>query len=90
MGQFKPCGANCVSASWSGLTDRAKETAALAPDFYNAAGLLDDMSSMHLHHEIYIDCKPEAYAFAGPIAQMTEAQFLAVLQASPSDTTPLE
>ncbi len=55
-------------------------TAPGAPsDYYMAAGLLDDLSGLKLANEIYIDCKPEAFAFAGPTKQITEAEFLAML-----------
>lgn len=30
-----------------------------------------------LRHELFIDCKPEGYAFAGETTTITEAQFLA-------------
>ena len=72
----------CGSTLWYRLT------APGAPDdYYLAAGLLDDLSGMVLDSEIYIDCKPAAYAFAGPTRQMTEAEVLASfgLAASPED-----
>lgn len=53
-------------------------------DYYIAAGLLDDLSGMRLEREIYIDCKPDAFGFAGPTQQMTEAAFLAALGLSAS------
>lgn len=75
------CG-TCGSTLWYRLT---------APDApgarYVAAGLFDDLTGMKLEQEIYIDRKPDAFAFAGPTHQMTEAQFLASLNipASPEE-----
>ena len=70
----------CGSTLWYRLTKPG------APrDYYMAAGLLDDLSGMRLAHEIYIDRKPEAFAFAGPTHQMTEAEFLASLPANPEE-----
>ena len=67
------CG-TCGTTLWYRLT------APGAPnDYFMAAGLLDDLSGITLAHEIYIDCKPAAFAFAGPTHQMTEAEFLATL-----------
>lgn len=73
------CG-TCGSTLWYRLT-----AAGMPRDFYMAAGLLDDLSGMHLAHEIFIDRKPGAFAFAGPTHQMTEAEFLAQLPASPEE-----
>lgn len=73
------CG-TCGSPLWYRLTGEG------APqDSYLAAGLLDDLSGMRLDHEIYIDRKPDAFAFAGPTHQMTEAEFLASLSQSPEE-----
>lgn len=71
---------NCGSGLWYRMTqpDAPK-------DYYIAAGLLDDLSGMVLQHEIYIDRKPDAFAFAGPTHQMTEAEFLASVGASPEE-----
>ena len=69
------CG-TCGTTLWYRLT------APGAPDdYYMAAGLLDDLSGLKLANEIYIDCKPDAFAFAGPTKQITEAEFLAMLPA---------
>lgn len=70
----------CGSTLWYRLTG-----AGMPRDHYIAAGLLDDLSGMRLAHEIFIDRKPEAFAFAGPTHQMTEAEFLAQLPASPEE-----
>ncbi len=60
-------------------------TAPGAPrDYYITAGLLDDLSGIRLTHEIYVETKTDAFAFAGPLRQMTEAGFLASL-ASPEE-----
>lgn len=72
--------ATCGSTLWYRMTG------ADAPDdYYMAAGLLDDLSGLRLDHEIYIDRKPDAFAFAGPTHQQTEAQFLASITASPEE-----
>ncbi|TKA97300.1 GFA family protein [Cereibacter changlensis] len=55
------------------------------PQYFVAAGLLDDLSGLRLSDEIYIDCKPQAWSFAGPTHQMTEAEVLAAFQASPEE-----
>lgn len=73
------CG-TCGSALWYRLKPGVGPT-----DYYMAAGLLDDLSGQRLEREIYIDRKPEAFAFAGPTQQMTEAEFLATLQANPEE-----
>lgn len=67
------CG-SCGTTLWYRLTAQGAPT-----DYYMAAGLLDDLSGITLANEIYIDCKPAAFAFAGPTHQMTEAEFLATL-----------
>ncbi|MGA0539736.1 GFA family protein [Neotabrizicola sp. VNH66] len=69
------CG-TCGTTLWYRLTAPGAPT-----DYYMAAGLLDDLSGITLANEIYIDCKPEAFAFAGPTKQITEAEFLAMLPA---------
>jgi hypothetical protein len=51
-------------------------------DYYLLAGVLDDLSGMQLESEIFIDHKPDAFAFAGPTCQLTEAEFMAALTAS--------
>lgn len=70
----------CGSPLWYRLTAGGD-----AAEYYLAAGLLDDLSGMRLEHEIYIDRKPDAYAFAGPTHQMTEAEFLASLPPNPEE-----
>lgn len=74
------CG-TCGSSLWYRLKD-----APLGQDhYYLAAGLLDDLDGLKLTREIYIDRKPDAFAFAGPTQQMTEAEFLAAVNASPEE-----
>jgi len=46
-------------------------------DYIISAGLMDDLSRLHLAHEIHIDRKPDAWAFAGAHARLTEAETLA-------------
>ena len=41
------------------------------------AGTLDDLSGLTLKTEIYIDHKPDGYAFAGGTKKMTEAEVVA-------------
>lgn len=42
-----------------------------------AFGSLDDPTGMTLTHEVYTDKRPAAYAFAGELSGMTEAEVLA-------------
>jgi hypothetical protein len=42
-----------------------------------SVGALDDQSDMVLTEEIYIDCKPDGYAFAGETRKLTEAEVVA-------------
>ena len=41
-----------------------------------SAGTLDDMGGMAFSNEVYIDHKPESYAFAGDRTRMTEAEVI--------------
>jgi hypothetical protein len=43
-----------------------------------SAGTIDDLSGLALTTEIFIDKKPEAYAFANATRQFTEAEFNAM------------
>lgn len=47
-----------------------------------SAGTIDDLSELALTTEIFIDRKPEAYAFANPTRKMTEAEFLTLFDDS--------
>jgi hypothetical protein len=40
-----------------------------------SAGTLDDLTGMMLTQEIYVDCKPHGYAFAGDHPRLTRAEF---------------
>ena len=70
----------CGSTLWYHLTIPDQELT-----HYVAAGLLDDLSGMTLEHELFIDKKPDAFAFAGERKRTTEADFLASLSASPEE-----
>lgn len=70
----------CGSTLWYHLTIPGQELT-----HYVAAGLLDDLSGMTLEHELFIDKKPDAFAFAGERKRTTEADFLASLSASPEE-----
>jgi hypothetical protein len=41
-------------------------------------GVLDSMDGLAFTTQIFVDCKPEAYAFANSTKMMTEAQVLAM------------
>jgi hypothetical protein len=47
-----------------------------------SVGALDDQSDMVLAEEIYIDCKPAGYAFAGDLKKKTEAEVMAAFASS--------
>ena len=72
----------CGSTLWYHLT---------LPDqpqsHFIAAGLMDDLSGMSLASELFIDKKPDAFAFAGETQKTTEAEFLAAMGA-PDDSQP--
>ena len=44
-----------------------------------SGGSLDDMSGLTFATEVYIDAKPDAYAFAGDHKRMTEAEVMAMV-----------
>lgn len=46
------------------------------------AGTLDDMTGLPLQTEIYIDAKPDGFAFAGDTKKMTGAEVMALFAAS--------
>jgi hypothetical protein len=48
-----------------------------------SAGALDDLTSLGLTTEIFIDRKPDAYSFANATAKLTEAEFFAMIASSP-------
>lgn len=41
------------------------------------AGSLDDLEGLALDHEVYVDHAPDAWAFAGELHRMTEAEVMA-------------
>ncbi len=53
--------------------------------YFMCVGAFDDPSQFSLVGEIYIDHKPDGYAFAGDLAQLTEAEVLA--KYTPSDSS---
>lgn len=71
----------CGSGLWYRLTQPDPVTA----DYYLSAGILDDLAGLTLDREIYIDCKPDAYAFAGAHSRLTGAEFEATLTANPEE-----
>ncbi|SEC77326.1 GFA family protein [Rhodobacter sp. 24-YEA-8] len=72
----------CGTTLWYRLKDAPGHD-----DYYIAAGLLDDLTDIRLTREIYIDAKPDAWAFAGPTEKMTEAELLASMGIS-ADSDP--
>jgi hypothetical protein len=65
------CG-TCGSNLWYRLThDGAPDTLELS------LGLLDDANGLDFDSEIFIDCKPDCYAYAGERRQMTRAEVMA-------------
>lgn len=57
-------------------------------DFHFGAGTLDDWGDAKLSEEIFIDRKPDAYAFAGERKTMTEAEVMAMFAAPPPEGAP--
>ena len=68
----------CGSTLWYRLTIPTPEQGR----YEIPMGLLDDPNGIRLTHEIYIDRKPDGYAFAGPTEQKTAAEFEASVAAS--------
>lgn len=54
-----------------------------AEHYHLCVGALDDDSAFELAEEIWIDQKPEGYAFAGNLPQLTEAEVLAKFGSEP-------
>jgi hypothetical protein len=69
--------ANCGSNLFYRLTAGPK-----AGWHYLSLGLLDEPSLVPFGGEIYIDAKPECYAFAGDHPRLTAAEFEAAMAAS--------
>ena len=74
------CG-RCGAGLWYRLTQPDADRA----DYYVSAGIFDDLSGITLDQELYIDRKPEGYAFAGTHKRLTGAEFEASLQANPEE-----
>lgn len=53
-----------------------------------SAGSLDDLSGLPLTQEVYIDCKPGGYAFAGERRQLTEQDVLDSISAPAEGSNP--
>lgn len=66
--------AQCGSPLWYRLTTPGADFHAVA------VGLFDDLTGFALAKEIYIDRKPDGFAFAGGHPRLTEAEFLAARQ----------
>lgn len=64
----------------AGLWYRLHDSVAADSDYIISAGTLDDLSGLTLTKEIYVDRKPEGYAFAGTHPRLTAAEFEATLQ----------
>ncbi len=50
-----------------------------------AVGSLDDMAGLDFATEVFIDAKPDSYAFAGARERMTEAEVLESVGLTPED-----
>jgi hypothetical protein len=71
------CG-RCGSGLWYRLTgDDA--------DYIISAGTLDDLTGLILTEEIYVETKPDGYAFAGDHPRLTGAEFEVTLNANVGD-----
>lgn len=87
--------ATYVSSTWAsrsfcevcgaGLWYRLTTDGSVEADYILSAGTLDDLSGMVIDREIHIDSKPDAYALSGDHPRLTEAEFLATLQAGPEE-----
>ena len=75
-GFCKTCGSN--------LFYRLKENG----QHFLPVGLFDDPSPFVLKGEIYIDSKPDSYAFAGEHSRLTEEEFLAESPPPPDSANP--
>jgi len=73
--------AKCGSGLWYRLTYPG------APDELQLPiGLLDDPNGMNFDSEIFIDCKPDSYAYAGTRNTMTRAEVFAKYAPSDEET----
>jgi hypothetical protein len=70
--------AECGSSLWYRVTAATADTSGGITDAYEVpVGLFDDTSGFVMTSEIFIDRKPDAYAFGGDHPRMTEAEVLA-------------
>ncbi len=65
----------CGASLWYRLTADGPHKG----EHHVAIGLFDDLSDMTLTSEIFIDEKPDGYAFAGELKQMTGAEVMAMV-----------
>lgn len=71
------CG-RCGTGLWYRLTEKDA-------DYTLSAGTLDDLTGLRMTQEIYVETKPEGYAFAGDHPRLTGAEFEALLSARAED-----
>jgi hypothetical protein len=81
-----------ASSDWAerGFCDRCGSSLfwrMTAPGFMDdvimiCAGTLDTLDDVKFTHEVYIDNKPDAYAFEGHRTRLTEADIMAMVTAS--------
>ncbi|MEM7544903.1 MAG: GFA family protein [Pseudomonadota bacterium] len=62
----------------SSLFYRVTAPGPMQGDFHFGAGTLTDWDGLAMNDEIFIDRKPDAYAFAGTRKQMTGAEMMAL------------
>lgn len=65
----------------SSLFYRVSAEGPMKGDMHVGLGVLDDVSGIEMTGEIFIDRKPEGYAFAGETHKMTEAEVMALFAA---------
>ena len=73
--------ADCGSALWYRVTAPGP----MHGQAQMAAGLFDDAAGANLKLELYVDRKPQGYAFAGERRQMTEAEVYAMYAPPPEE-----
>lgn len=60
----------------TGLWYRVTADSPMAANLELPIGLLDDASGLQMTREIFIDCKPDAYAYEGEHRTLTRAQVM--------------
>ena len=75
--------ADCGSALWYRVTAPGKHSG----ETHMSAGLFEDAAGGRLAYEVFIDRKPEGYAFAGETKQMTEAEIMAMFADAGGEAT---